>query len=137
MAYATAPKDWKTYSSASFGFSVAYPSDWSVGPCGSECVGWAPPTGASNQFAIGIIKSSNTIDDLLTKAEPYLIAKEEVKLGTLSWLKLTLRQPQTGSLVTSHFVARGKDMYEFGTAATEADIVAIYGRMIASFRFLK
>lgn len=119
------------------GFSVAYPTDWRVGVCGPQCVGWSPSTIASGQFILGIIKSDNTIEGLLEKAAPYLIAKEDIKAGGLSWLKLTLRQPQTGAMVTSHFVVRGAQLFEFGTATSEADIAAVYGRMIASFKFLK
>src|SRR5512143_3751151 len=55
IAYDAAPKDWKAYSSASMNFSVAYPKDWHVGVCGPDCVGWAPPTAASTQYALGII----------------------------------------------------------------------------------
>ena len=137
LVYDPAPKDWATYSSKSMGFSVAYPTDWRVGVCGPQCVGWSPSTIASGQFILGIIKSDNTIEGLLEKAAPYLIAKEDIKAGGLSWLKLTLRQPQTGAMVTSHFVVRGAQLFEFGTATSEADIAAVYGRMIASFKFLK
>ena len=137
IAYDTAPKNWISYSSASMGFSIAYPPDWRVGVCGPQCVGWAPSTTASGQFALGLIKSTGTTEELLTKAEPYLIAKEDIKIGGLSWLKLTLRQPQTGTAITSHFVVRGAQLYEFGTASSEPDIISAYGRMIASFKFLK
>lgn len=137
LVYDPAPKGWATYSSKSMGFSVAYPPDWRVGACGSQCVGWSPPTVASKQFALGIIESTGTIEDLLKKAEPYLLAKENIKVGGLSWIKLTLRQPQTGATVTSHFVSRGAQLFEFGTATSDSEIIAAYGRMIASFKFLK
>lgn len=137
IAYDTAPKDWKTYSSASMNFSIAYPADWRVGVCGPQCVGWAPPTVASTQYVLGIIESTGTIDDLLKKAEPYLVKKEDIKAGGLSWIKLTLRQPQTGAVVTSHFIVKGDRLYEFGTATTAPDVITAYGRMIASFKFLK
>ena len=119
------------------GFSVAYAPGWRVQGCGADCVAWAPPTTASSQFILGIIKSTGTIADLLIKAQPYLIAREDIKIGALSWLKLTLRQPQTGTAVTSHFIAHGAQLFEFGTASSEPAIIAAYGRMIASFRFLK
>jgi hypothetical protein len=137
IAYNPAPKDWLKYSSASMNFAVSYPKDWHVGACGLDCVGWAPPTLASTQFALGIIESSGSLDDLLKKAEPYLVKKEDVKVGNLDWIKLTLRQPQTGEAVTSHFIASGTKIYEFGTATSDPAIISVYGSMIASFKFLK
>lgn len=137
ISYDDAPKGWKTYSSVSMGFSVSYPSDWSAGVCGAQCVGWAPPTVASNQYMLGIIQSTGSIETLLKNVEQYLVAKEEIPIGKMTWLKLTLRQPQTGALITSHFITRGTELYEFGTASTDTDVIAAYGRMIASFEFLK
>jgi hypothetical protein len=137
IAYDPAPKDWKSYSSASMNFSISYPSDWTSGICGPQCVGWTPPGTASNQFVVGIIESTGTLEDLEKKAEPYLVKKEDIKIGALTWLKLTLRQPQTGSVVTSHFIVKGDRLYEFGTAQSDPAIITAYGRMIASFKFLK
>ena len=138
IAYTAAPKDWPIYSSKSLGFSVAYPKDWVAGTCGPDCVGWTPPTLASGQFVLGVIKTAGTtLDDVLTKAQPYLIAREDITAGTLTWLKLTLRQPDSGAMFTSHFIINGTSLYEFGTASTEPDVIAAYGRMIASFKFLK
>lgn len=137
IAYDAAPADWKSYASASAGYKVSYPADWSVGPCAPGCTGWAPPTAASGQFALGIIQSAGTIAELLTSAEPYLAAKEEVKAGANTWTKLTLRQPMTGDVITSHFIEHNGQLFEFGTAAADADILKIYGSMIRSFVFTK
>jgi hypothetical protein len=73
----------------------------------------------------------------LTKAKPYLAAKQTVAVGPNTWTKLTLQQPTTGEVVTSHFIARGANLFEFGIAAANADAVAVYGKMLNSFRFLK
>jgi len=137
IAYDAAPADWKSYASASAGYKVSYPADWSVGPCAPGCTGWAPPTAASGQFALGIIQSAGTIAELLTSAEPYLAAKEEVKAGANTWTKLTLRQPMTGDVITSHFIEHNGQLFEFGTAAADADILKVYGSMIRSFVFTK
>jgi hypothetical protein len=137
LSYTAAPKDWPVFSSKSLGFSVAYPGDWHTGACGADCEGWAPASLASGQFVLGIIKSTGTLDDVLTKAQPYLVAKEDIKIGALTWLKLTLRQPDTNAIFTSHFIVHGTVLYEFGTASPEPAIVATYGSMIASFKFLK
>jgi len=137
VSYDVAPADWKSYASVSAGYQVSYPSDWTVGPCAPGCTGWAPPTAASGQFALGIIQSAGTIDELLASAEPYLAAKEEVNAGANTWLKLTLRQPMTGDVITSHFIAHNGQLFEFGTAAADADILKVYGQMIRSFVFTK
>lgn len=138
IAYDGAPKEWKTYrASASMGFTVSYPPDWRAGICGPQCVGWAPETTASGQFVLGVFASNGTLDDILTKAQPFLIAKEDIKTGGLSWLKLTLRQPQTNVGVTTHFIAHGTQVYEFGIATADPDILVTYGRMIGSFKFTK
>lgn len=137
IAYDAAPSDWKTYSSASMGFSVMYPADWHFGSCGEQCVAWAPATATDGQFALGIIKSTGTLADLITKAQPYLAAKQTITAGANTWTKLTLQQPTTGDVVTSHFIAHGANLFEFGIAASTADVVAIYGKMLSSFKFLK
>jgi hypothetical protein len=137
IAYDAAPSDWKTYSSASMGFSVSYPSDWRFGSCGIQCVAWAPTSAAEGQFALGIIKSTGTLADLLTKAQPYLANKQTVTAGSNSWLKLTLQQPTTGEIVTSHFIAHGTNLFEFGIATSDASTIAVYGKMLSSFKFLK
>lgn len=137
MTYGATPKDWKTFSSTSMGFSVSYPPDWREGVCGTQCVGFSPSSTASDQFVLGILESTDTTENLLAKAQQYLVGKETVKLGTLSWLKLTLQQPQTGVAVTSHFIAHGPQLFEFGTATSDKDVISVYGKMIASFKFLK
>jgi len=137
LAYDAAPANWKTYASASAGFKVAYPADWTVGPCAPGCTGWAPPTAASGQFALGVIQSEGTMAELLASAEPYLAAKEEITAGANTWTKLTLRQPMTGDIITSHFIEHGGKLFEFGTAAAEEEILKVYGTMIRSFIFTK
>jgi len=137
LAYDAAPTGWKTYASASAGYSVSYPSDWQVGPCAPGCTGWAPPTAASGQYVLGIIESTGTIEELLASAEPYMAAKEEIKAGANTWLKLTLQQPMTGAVVTSHFISHGGRVFEFGTATSDADILKVYGSMIRSLVFTK
>ena len=137
MAYDAAPADWKAYATASFPFTVSYPADWTVGPCAPGCLGWTPPTGASNSFALGIIEQQNTMEELLASAEPYMAAKEEVTVGANTWLKLTLQHPMSGDVITSHFIAHNGKLYEFGTASQEPDIIAVYGSMIRSLVFTK
>jgi hypothetical protein len=137
IAYDTPPADWKTYSSASAGYSVSYPADWTFGPCAPGCMGWAPPTSPSGQFVMGIIETEGTIEALLTSAEPYLAAKEEIKAGDNTWTKLTLQQPMTGDVVTSHFIEKDGILYEFGTATDDTALLVIYGTMIRSFTFMK
>ena len=117
LSYDAAPDDWTTYASA--GFSVKYPADWTVGPCAPGCTGWAPT--ASAQFVFGIIESDGKLDEILTSAQPYLAAKEDVTAGANTWTKLTLQQPTTGDVVTSHFIEHGGKLYEFGTATNDPD----------------
>lgn len=137
IAYDAAPAGWKTYASTSVPFTVQYPADWVTGPCAPGCTGWAPPTTASGQFILGIIESEGTIAELLTSAEPYLAAKEEIKAGANTWTKLTLQQPMTGDVITSHFIEHNGMLYEFGTAASASDVLGVYGSMIRSLVFTK
>lgn len=133
----TTPTDWLTYSSASLGFSISYPSDWKYENCGPQCVGWEPKSAAAGELALGIIRSPGTIDKVLTSAKQYLVSQKTLNTGTVSWLTLTLKHPTTGDIITSNFVAQGANLYEFGTAATQQDIVDIYNTMLYSFKFLK
>ncbi len=137
IAYGSVPDGWKTYASPSFGFSVEYPSNWIVGSCGAQCIGWAPSSATDGQLAVGISKSTTTLDDVLTDAKAFLAAQETVKLGSVTWLKLTLQHPVTGAVITSYFTARGSSVYEFGTATDDTDILNVYGTMLSSFKFLK
>ncbi len=137
VAYDAAGADWKTYASASAGFKVSYPATWTVGECGPGCVGWVPPTGQPNQFAFGIIQSTSTIADVLKNAEPFLADRAEIKAGANTWVKLTLQQPTTGEVVTSHFIEHGGKLFEFGTATSDASVLAVYGSMIRSLVFTK
>lgn len=137
VAYDAAGSDWKSYASASAGFKVSYPSDWNPSPCGPACVGWIPADAAEGQFALGIIRSTGTLAELIGSAQPYLAAQEEVKVGANTWTKLTLQQPTSGDIVTSHFIERGGYLFEFGTATSDAKILAVYGSMIRSFVFTK
>jgi hypothetical protein len=139
IQYTTPPADWKTYASASLNFSVSYPPDWKEQACGTGCVGWEPASAQQGQPVLGVIKSTNTLATVLTEAKPYLVKQETIKIGALSWTKLTLQHPTTGDIVTSHFIQRGSSLYEFGTGASdkEADILKVYGEMLASFKFLK
>lgn len=137
IVYDAPGKDWKTYSSTSMGFSVSYPPDWKVGVCGPQCVGLSPLATASTQFVLGILESTGTMEDLLGKAQPYLVAKQTVTAGANTWQKLTLRQPDTGTGVTSHFIAHGAQLFEFGTATSDSAVLSVYGKAIASFKFLK
>jgi hypothetical protein len=137
IAYTTPPSDWKTYSSASMDFSVAYPSDWTFSDCGPQCVGWAPSTATNGQLALGIVKSTTKLAAVLEQAKPYIAKNEQVKIGANTWTKLTLQHPTTGDVVTSYFITHGASLYEFGTATADASILAVYGQMIDSFKFLK
>lgn len=133
IAYDQAPADWKTYATASY--SVRYPADWIAGSCGAPgCTGWAPLT-ASSQFVFGIIEYTESLDNFLASASPYIAAREEVTAGTNTWLKLTLQQPLNGLVITSHFIARGAKLYEFGTATADPALLEIYGKMIGSVIF--
>ena len=137
ITYSTPPSDWKTYSSASMDFLVAYPSDWTYASCGTGCVGWAPPTATNGQLALGIVKSTTKLATVIEQAKPYLAKNEQVKIGAYTWTKLTLQHPTTGDIVTSYFIAHGSSLYEFGTATSDTSILAVYGQMLASFKFLK
>ncbi len=137
IVYDAAPAGWKTYSSASSDFTVSYPSDWNSGTCGQGCTGWSPAGAAAGQFALGIVESAGVLDDLLKTAAPYIVAREDIKAGANTWTKLALQQPQTGNVVTSHFIEHSGKIYEFGTASNDAASLAVYGSMIRSFTFLK
>gem|GEM_PF-3723830 len=137
VSYDLVPADWKTYASPSAGFKVAYPSDWTPSPCGTGCIAWTPAGAPGTQPALGIVRSNNTIEELLKSAEPFLAGKEEITVGANAWLKLTLQQPTTGDIYTSHFIMRNGKLFEFGMATSDKDVVAVYGKMINSFVFTK
>jgi len=118
-------------------FSVAYPSGWTYASCGVECVGWAPSTAANGQLALGVVKSTTKLATVIEQAKPYLAKNEQVKIGANTWTKLTLQHPTTGDIVTSYFITHGSSLYEFGTATSDASILAVYGQMLDSFTFLK
>ena len=137
LSYDEPGADWKKYATASADFTVSYPSDWTIGSCGTGCTGWAPATAGQGQFAVGVIESAGTLSDIVSKAQPFLVRQEQVKEGANTWTKLTLQQPTTGDIVTSHFIQHGKNIVEFGTATSDADILKVYGSMIRSFTFTK
>ena len=137
VSYDLVPADWKTYASPSAGFKVAYPADWTPSACGAGCVAWAPAGAPATQFALGIVRSDSTIEELLKSAAPFLAGKEEITVGANKWLKLTLQQPTTGDVYTSHFIMHNGKLFEFGMATTDKDVLAVYGKMIKSFVFTK
>ncbi len=137
VAYDAVPAGWKTYASASAGFKVSYPADWTPGACGTGCVGWAPVGAEAGKFEVGIVRSTGTLEEILKSAEPFMAGKEEIKAGANTWLKLTLQHPATGDIITSHFIAHNGKLFEFGTASSDAKVLESYGKMIASFVFTK
>lgn len=137
VAYEPAASDWKVYASASAGFKVSYPANWTPGVCGAGCVAWAPAGSSATSFAVGIVRSNGTLADVLKQAEPFLVAKEEITAGANKWTKLTLQQPTTGDIITSHFIVHGGKLFEFGTATSDKKILDVYGAMIRSFVFTR
>lgn len=134
--YGTTDASWTTYASASAGFTVKYPHDWTVTPCGSGCVSWAPP-GQPDQPIAGITVSEGTLSTVLDQAGPYLVASESLKVGSVQWLKLSLQQPTTGDLFTTFFVQHGTKIYEVGVSTIPQDTLDQFGALLKSFTFTK
>ncbi len=137
IAYDDAPSDWPVYSSASLGYSVSYPKDWKMSSCGPGCVGWSTAEMKAGEFALGIIQTTGTLDTLLKDAEQYISAKEQLDINGNAWIRLTLKEPTAGTLITTHFIQQGEKLYEFGSSMLDANILSTYGQMIRSFKFLK
>lgn len=136
IAYDAADADWAVYSSASLNLKVSYPKDWKHGSCGATCIAFGR-NAKDGQFVTGISVTANTLVDIASKAAPYIIARQEAKVGDITWTKLTLKQPTTGDLFTSHFTEHKGKLYEFGIGSTDAANISVYGKMLSSFSFLK
>lgn len=136
LAYAPAGAEWQSYSSSSLGFTVRYPRDWTTASCGSGCVAFALASDAE-QLVMGISAGPGTLTDLLAMAAPYIIASESARVGTTDWLRLTLQQPQTGEIFTSHYVEHAGKLFEVGINKTDPALLNVYGSIIRSLTFTK
>ncbi len=135
LSYDMPPADWAKY--ASMGFEVSYPKDWKTGSCGPTCVTFASPD-SPDVPAIGInVTASASLNEVLTTAAPYVQASASVDFNDVKWIKLELKEPQTGSVFVSHFAARGKELIELGLAAITDANAKIYAQMVRSFKLTK
>ena len=136
LSYEKAPSDWPVYASASMGIKVSYPKDWVVSSCGPSCVAWALASSSENLFS-GITVTQGLMADTIAQAKPYVVASSSVTLNGITWTRMSLRHPVTGSIFTSHFTQHGKQLVEFGTSSTDTLKVREYGQMLNSFTFTK
>ena len=136
LSYAAPAADWQSFSSTSLGFSVRYPKDWVSASCGDGCIAFALAS-ESDALITGVSVSPGTLADLVDQAAPYALASESVTLNGITWLRLTLQQPQTGNIFTSHFAERDGEVYEVGINTTEQSLLDRYASILRSFSFLK
>lgn len=136
ITYGAPGADWQKFSSASLGFSVTYPKNWKLQACGAGCIAWAQAS-APTELIAGISTSRGALSDILTKAAPYVIASGSVTFNKIQWTRLTLQEPQTGSVFTSHYAVSGPNVIEFGINTTDTTLLGLYGKMVQSFTFLK
>jgi hypothetical protein len=135
VAYGTVPADWQSYASSSLGLKVSYPKDWQETSCGQGCIGFAPAD--SSNLVIGINVAVGTLAQIASEAAPYELSHEQVTVGSISWLKIVLKQPQTEKIFISHFTQCSDMIYEFGLAVQDPVLAEIFGKMIRSFSFIK
>ncbi len=136
LTYGTPDADWVQYASASLGFKLRIPKDWVASSCGAKCVGWAMSSDPQ-KLVTGVIIMPGKLQDILTESAPYAVASSSVKINSITWEKVTLQQPATGDLFTTHLTQRGSNVYEFGITAQEPALLDVYGKMLTSFTFTR
>jgi len=136
LTYAPAAANWQSFSSASLGFSVRYPKDWTSAYCGTDCIAFALASDAE-QLVMGISVGNGALADLVAQAAPYIVASESARVGATDWLRLTLQQPQTGDIFTSHFTERAGRLFEVGINSTDPALLNLYASVIRSLIFTK
>lgn len=136
LTYAPAAAGWQSFSSASLGFSVRYPKDWTSAYCGPDCIAFALASDAE-QLIMGISVGDGVLADLVAQAAPYIVASESARVGATDWLRLTLQQPQTGDIFTSHFTERAGRLFEVGINSTDPALLELYASVIRSLTFTK
>lgn len=146
-------KDWKTFSSSEYGFSIKYPKDWvykdyGKKPEGSKMVGFADkesnlaPEQSDGHSVVDIAMVEEAIKESSLTQHPDKLKKEEITIGNkISVIKWTLLPGRDNDFAGDSKLVMIEAKLENGKYAviTNTDDVKadIFERMLETFRFKK
>lgn len=127
---------WQTYTDQTGEFVLKYPSDWTSGICGQDCVMFGP-VNKQDYTPVSVVIRLASLDiakkERLESANKFL-SEERINIGNYQWTKLSFQYSATSDELHEYLIEHGGKTYIFKDIS---DAESISVPILSSFEFTK